>query len=30
MRTLEQQGGVATSGQILQCVTRYAFDRMVE
>jgi hypothetical protein len=29
-RTLERQDCVATSGQILQCVTRYAFDRMVD
>jgi hypothetical protein len=27
---LDEQGGVATSGQILQCVTRYAFNRMVD
>jgi hypothetical protein len=29
-RLLELQRGVATSGQILHCITRYAFDRMVD
>jgi hypothetical protein len=29
-RILDRQGGVATSGQVLECITRYAFDRMLE
>ncbi|MDT7755659.1 MAG: hypothetical protein QOH27_1557, partial [Mycobacterium sp.] len=29
-RLLEEQGGVATSGQLLDLVTRYAFNRMVD
>lgn len=27
---LDRQGGVATSGQVLDCITRYAFDRMLD
>jgi hypothetical protein len=29
-RLLDRQEGVATSGQVLDCVTRYAFDRMLD